>query len=64
MALALFVAIAVALAVYLVMRHKRDTLKQETHILGGKIVAVFNNTHYAHEVEGKFLSAFIRAQKR
>ena len=53
MALALFVAIAVALAVYLVMRHKRNEAKTDRPILQGKIVAVFNNTHYAHEVEGK-----------
>src|SRR5436305_7153132 len=53
MALALFVAIAVALAVYLVMRHKRNEPKTDRPILQGKIVAVFNNTHYAHEVEGK-----------
>jgi lipopolysaccharide export system protein LptA len=52
-ALALFVTIASALAVYLVMRHKRNEPKQEKPILQGKIVAVFNNTRYAHEVEGK-----------
>lgn len=52
-ALALFVTIAVALAVYLVMRHKREEPKPVSKILEGKVVAVFNNTRYAHEVEGK-----------
>src|ERR1700754_41477 len=52
-ALALFVAIASALAVYLVMRHKRDEPKPISNILQGKVVAVFSNTRYAHEVEGK-----------
>jgi lipopolysaccharide export system protein LptA len=52
-ALALFFAIAAALAVYLVMRQKRNEPKADRPILQGKIVAVFNNTRYAHEVEGK-----------
>src|SRR5438270_2056116 len=52
-ALALFVTIASALAVYLVMRHKRNEPKQDKPILQGKIVTVFNNTRYAHEVEGR-----------
>ncbi|HKQ08287.1 MAG TPA: LPS export ABC transporter periplasmic protein LptC [Blastocatellia bacterium] len=52
-ALALFVTIAAALAVYLVMRHKRSEPEAKGHLIDGKIVAVFNNTRYAHEVEGK-----------
>jgi Uncharacterized protein conserved in bacteria len=53
MALALFVAIASALAVYLVMRHKRNEPNPERPKLQGQVVAIFNNTRYAHEVEGK-----------
>ncbi|MFL6215321.1 MAG: LPS export ABC transporter periplasmic protein LptC [Blastocatellia bacterium] len=53
MALALFVAIAVALAVYLVHRQKRNGPGQNEPKLQGPIVAIFNNTRYAHEVEGK-----------
>jgi LPS export ABC transporter protein LptC/lipopolysaccharide transport protein LptA len=53
MALALFVTIASALAVYLVLRHKRNEPSQDKPKLQGQIVAIFNNTRYAHEVEGK-----------
>src|SRR5436305_14443200 len=52
-ALVLFVAIAVARAVYLVRRHKRNESTPEGHKLQGQVVAIFNNTRYAHEVEGK-----------
>jgi lipopolysaccharide export system protein LptA len=52
-ALALFVTIASALAVYLVMRHKRNEPNPERPKLQGQVVAIFNNTRYAHEVEGK-----------
>jgi LPS export ABC transporter protein LptC/lipopolysaccharide transport protein LptA len=53
MALALFVAIAAALTVYLVQRHKRSEPNKDQPKLQGPIVAIFNNTRYAHEVEGK-----------
>src|ERR1044071_5393006 len=53
MALALFVTIASALAVYLVLRHKRNEPNQDRPKLQGEVVAIFNNTRYAHEVEGK-----------
>jgi LPS export ABC transporter protein LptC/lipopolysaccharide transport protein LptA len=53
MALALFLAIASALAVYLVLRHKRNEANPERPKLQGQVVAIFNNTRYAHEVEGK-----------
>src|SRR5689334_20518364 len=53
MALALFVAIASALAVYLVLRHKRNEPPTDQHKLQGEVVAIFNNTRYAQEVEGK-----------
>jgi lipopolysaccharide export system protein LptA len=53
MALALFVAIASALAAYLVLRHKRNEPPTDQHKLQGPIVAIFSNTRYAHEVEGK-----------
>ena len=49
----MFVAIATALAVYLVIRSKRVEAPMEHPKLQGRVVAVFNNTHYAHEVEGR-----------
>lgn len=51
-ALGLFIAVAAALAVYLGMRHKRAEGDQRPK-LQGRVVAVFNNTHYAHEINGK-----------
>jgi LPS export ABC transporter protein LptC/lipopolysaccharide transport protein LptA len=51
-ALGLFLAVAAALAVYLGMRHKRAESDQHPK-LQGRVVAVFNNTHYAHEINGK-----------
>jgi lipopolysaccharide export system protein LptA len=52
-ALALFLAVAAALAVYLTTRHKRAGAEQGRPKLQGAVVAVFNNTRYAHEVGGK-----------
>jgi LPS export ABC transporter protein LptC/lipopolysaccharide transport protein LptA len=51
-ALGLFIAVAAALAVYLGMRHRRAEGDQRPK-LHGRVVAVFNNTHYAHEINGK-----------
>ncbi|MEK6301313.1 MAG: LPS export ABC transporter periplasmic protein LptC [Acidobacteriota bacterium] len=53
-ALTLFIAIAVALTVYLVMRNKREVAEPDGRPkLQGKVVAVFTNTRYAHQVEGR-----------
>ncbi len=52
-ALGLFVSIAVALVVYLKVRDNRPHADQSTPKLQGRVVAVFNNTRYAHEVEGQ-----------
>src|SRR5689334_6851695 len=51
-ALALFVAIASALVVYLFFRGRPAPFDQTKPKLQGKVVAVFNNTHYSHEVNG------------
>src|SRR6185369_10182693 len=53
LALGLFVAIAAALVVYLVFRVKHVQQDQARPKLQGKVVAVFSNTHYAHEVNGQ-----------
>ena len=52
-ALGLFIAIAAALVVYLVFRSKHAQPDQTRPKLQGKVVAVFSNTHYAHEVNGQ-----------
>jgi lipopolysaccharide export system protein LptA len=52
-ALGLFIAIAAALVVYLVFRSKHVQPDQSRPKLQGKVVAVFSNTHYAHEVNGQ-----------
>jgi LPS export ABC transporter protein LptC/lipopolysaccharide transport protein LptA len=52
-ALGLFVTIAVALLVYLVFRNKHIQSDESRPKLQGKVVAVFTNTHYAHEVDGR-----------
>ena len=52
-ALGLFIAIAAALVVYLVFRIKHVQPDQTRPKLQGKVVAVFSNTHYAHEVNGQ-----------
>jgi lipopolysaccharide export system protein LptA len=52
-ALGLFISIAAALAVYLVIRNKHIESHKRDPKLQGPIVAVFNNTRYAHEVEGR-----------
>ena len=52
-ALALFIAIAVALVVYLFFRTRHAQPEQTRPKLQGKVVAVFTNTHYSHEVSGQ-----------
>ncbi|HJZ69596.1 MAG TPA: LPS export ABC transporter periplasmic protein LptC, partial [Blastocatellia bacterium] len=52
-ALLLFITIAVALVLYLVLRSKRVQTNQARPKLQGKVVAVFSNTRYAHEVNGQ-----------
>ncbi|MEK6323052.1 MAG: LPS export ABC transporter periplasmic protein LptC [Acidobacteriota bacterium] len=52
-ALGLFIAIAAALVVYLVFRSKNAQPDQARPKLQGKVVAVFSNTNYAHEVNGQ-----------
>ncbi|HLF83728.1 MAG TPA: LPS export ABC transporter periplasmic protein LptC [Blastocatellia bacterium] len=52
-ALGLFIAIAAALVVYLVFRSKHPQPEQIRPKLQGKVVAVFSNTHYSHEVGGQ-----------
>ncbi|HLG16609.1 MAG TPA: LPS export ABC transporter periplasmic protein LptC [Blastocatellia bacterium] len=52
-ALTVFLLIAVALAVYLSMRGKRIDAPPQHPKLQGRVVAVFNDTRYAHEVEGR-----------
>jgi lipopolysaccharide export system protein LptA len=53
LALGLFITIAAALVVYLVFRTRRVQQDQARPKLQGKVVAVFSNTHYAHEVNGQ-----------
>lgn len=53
LALGLFIAIAAALIVYLVFRNKHLQPDQARPKLQGKVVAVFTNTHYTHEVNGQ-----------
>jgi lipopolysaccharide export system protein LptA len=52
-ALGLFITIAAALVVYLVFRAKQAQPEQVRPKLQGKVVAVFSNTHYEHEVNGQ-----------
>jgi len=52
-ALGLFITIAAALVVYLVIRGKHIEPDKTRPKLQGKVVAVFSNTHYAHEVNGQ-----------
>lgn len=52
-ALALFVTIAAALVVYLIIRSRPIQVDHSTPKLQGKVVAVFSNTHYSHEVNGQ-----------
>ena len=51
--LGLFIAIAAALAGYLFLRSKPKEPVSERPKLQGRVVAVFSNTRYAHEVEGR-----------
>ena len=52
-ALGVFITIAAALVVYLVFRNKHPQPDSARPKLQGKVVAVFNNTRYAHEVNGQ-----------
>ncbi len=52
-ALGVFITIAAALVVYLVFRSKHSQQETGRPKLQGKVVAVFTNTHYAHEVNGQ-----------
>jgi lipopolysaccharide export system protein LptA len=52
-ALAVFVAVVGLLAAYLTLPGKRSGPGDGRRKLEGKVVAVFNNTRYAHEVEGR-----------
>jgi LPS export ABC transporter protein LptC/lipopolysaccharide transport protein LptA len=52
-ALGLFITIAAALVVYLVFRSKHPQPEQTRPKLQGKVVAVFSNTHYSHEINGQ-----------
>ncbi|HSB10819.1 MAG TPA: LPS export ABC transporter periplasmic protein LptC [Blastocatellia bacterium] len=52
-ALGVFIAIAAALVVYLVFRNRPAQPDQTRPKLQGKVVAVFSNTRYAHEVNGR-----------
>jgi LPS export ABC transporter protein LptC/lipopolysaccharide transport protein LptA len=52
-ALGLFITIAAALVVYLVFRSRHPQPEQTRPKLQGKVVAVFSNTHYSHEVSGQ-----------
>ena len=52
-ALGIFIAIAAALVVYLVFRSKHPQPEQPQPKLQGKVVAVFSNTRYSHEVSGQ-----------
>ncbi len=51
--LGLFIAIAAALVGYLFLRSKPKEPPSERPKLQGRVVAVFSNTRYAHEVEGR-----------
>src|SRR5512132_356519 len=52
-ALGVFITIAAALVVYLVIRSRPHQPDQTKPKLQGKVVAVFSNTHYSHEVNGQ-----------
>src|SRR5687767_13449840 len=51
--LGLFISIAAALVGYLFLRGKPTETAPERPKLQGRVVAVFSNTRYAHEVEGR-----------
>ena len=52
-ALAVFISVAVVMAVYLAKRKERTGEETARPKLQGRVVAVFNNTRYTHEVEGR-----------
>jgi lipopolysaccharide export system protein LptA len=64
LALALFVSIVVALVSYLAFRKKNPEPPEVSQKLQGPIVAVFNNTRYAHEVDGRIRFVIIAATDR
>ncbi len=51
-ALGLFLAVLTALSVYFIKRPKKAEPLEIPKKLDGPVVAIFNNTRYAHEVEG------------
>ena len=53
LALVVFVAVALALGVYLVKKRRPMEMGEIKPKLDGRMVAVFNNTRYAHEQDGK-----------
>ena len=53
LALVIFVTVAVALGVYLVKKRKPMEMGEVKPLLDGRIVAIFHNTRYAHEQDGK-----------
>jgi LPS export ABC transporter protein LptC/lipopolysaccharide transport protein LptA len=52
-AILVFVSVAVALGVYLVKKPRPIDDRPTEQKLGGTIVAIFNNTRYAHETDGR-----------
>ncbi|HEY7543550.1 MAG TPA: LPS export ABC transporter periplasmic protein LptC, partial [Blastocatellia bacterium] len=64
LALALFVSIVAALVAYLAFRKKNPEPNEVSQKLQGPIVAVFNNTRYAHEVDGKIRFVIIASTDR
>ncbi len=64
LALALFVSMVVSLAAYLSFRKKSPEPTEPSQKLQGPIVAVFNNTRYAHEVDGRIRFILIASTDR
>lgn len=52
-AVLVFLSVAIALGVYLVKKRPPRTDNTADQKLGGTIVAIFNNTRYAHETDGR-----------
>src|ERR1700750_2194830 len=52
-AVLVFLSVAIALGVYLVKKRPPRNDNTADQKLGGTIVAIFNNTRYAHEVDGR-----------
>jgi lipopolysaccharide export system protein LptA len=52
-AILVFLSVAVSLGVYLMKKRKPMDDRPSEQKLGGTIVAIFNNTRYAHETDGR-----------